>query len=1354
MNMRLLNPPPPVNRPPAFVKLRAAGRGAAGAWALGLALLLLARPAPAVCFTNPLMQGQDPQVEFKDGVFHLVQSDGCNIHLRKATTPGGLVSAPDQIILSPGCANLWAPEIHWYGSRWYLYYSLDPGGGHRVYVAESQGTNAVGPYSIRGVLFNGYWNIDGSVFTAGDGQLYFLCSGSPAGTQDICIAPMSSPYTLSGAPVVISQPTQPWEVNGTVNEGPFGFTHGGRTFIVYSASGCWTDDYCLGLLTLTGTNPLDPGAWTKSGPVFTKQPGAYGPGHNGVFADASGQWWNIYHANNLPGQGCGGYRQLRLQRLAWNAGNVPIFGAPVLIGSWVSDDTNFLAAQFALAEAGGVSAANAACGPAGTLVGGPQWMNPGLKLNGSTAYVDCGPTVGNDVQTALTLAAWVRPERLVDWAGIIAKGTNAEPYALQLWHDGSLRFTANWGSPGGAVGVGSWNSTLQLTTNRWYHVAVTYDGATLRFYLNGQLDSYQPAVALRFGVVNEPLILGADFPGTVEYFQGTLRDARVYGRALSGGEIQALAQSQFTTAVDPGFAVVPSFDGWGTSLCWWANVVGGYANRASYASLAFGTLKLNIVRYNIGGGENPGIANTMEYRARMPGFQSADGTWNWNADANQRWMLRQAVALGADRVVAFANSPPWWMTVSGSVTGSADGTSNNLQPASEADFASYLATVVSNLTVLDGVKFDLATPMNEPTGSWWKLGGRQEGCHMSADQQARMVTALRSALDARNLAAGVDASEDTDEQDTINSVNAYGAAQAGVALVASHTYGANNPTGLRNLSARLQKPAWISEYGDGDATGLTMARRIRDDLAGTWARAWIYWQVVDNAGGWGFLYNPLDASGNIAYSLNKKFYVMAQFSRFIRPGCQILGTGDNTSLAAYDATNQTLTLVAVNDTTNALNAEFNLAAFAALPTQAAAVRTSPTENLAAIAPVPVAGKNLLVTLIPQSVTTFTLNGAVAPPPSLTPVAWYPLEGNAQDASGNGNPGTVSGAAFVAGKLGALAAQFNGSSSYVQIPLVVSNHFTIAFWLRTTDTGGTGQWWAGKGLVDGEVSGTVDDFGVSLVGNKIGLGVGNPDTTITTAVAVNNGQWHHIAATRDAVSGQMAIYVDGTVQASGAGPVGTKSSPPALRLGSIQAGYSGGFLNGTIDDVQIFNRVFAAGEIPSLMNHPPVITSVAGGPSLVAGRTLTLTNTATDPDLPAQTLRWSLLSPPAGAAINAASGVLTWRPAMAQAATTNLLVLQVADNGTPVMAATQTIAVTVLRPQAPQLSLPAVANGSFSLLVQGDAGPDYVLQASTNLSAAANWIPVLTNAAAVPPFQWSDPLGGAFSQRFYRVQLAP
>ena len=820
--------------------------------------------------------------------------------------------------------------------------------------------------------------------------------------------------------------------------------------------------------------------------------------------------------------------------------------------------------------------------------------------------------------------------------------------------------------------------------------------------------------------------------------------------------LSATAQTtnSFTAAVDPQRVLVNSFEGWGTSLAWWGNLVGGYANRNAYAFMAFTQLQLNIVRYNIGGGENPGISNTMQIRARMPGFEPSPGVWDWSADANQRWMLREAVALGVNHVEAFANSPPWWMTVSRSVTGSTNGTSNNLQTNYEPAFAAYLDTVMSNLTVLDGVTFETVTPLNEPTSSWWTYGGSQEGCHISSDQQARIVDELHADLAARGSNTGIASSEDNDEQSTINSLSAYSSVDlANVARVTSHTYGANNPAGLRNLAAMQRKPLWVSEYGDGDATGMTMARRIHDDLTQLWPRAWVYWQVVDS-GSWGIIYNSLDGSGNTSYTINEKFYVMGQFSRFIRPGYEIINVGDSNSVAAYSVTNRVLVIVGVNDSTNWLAVTYDLSGFNVLPAQASVVRSSASESLLAQPSLSVTARRLRSVLPPHSVTTHVLNGVAAAPPSSQPVAWYPFEGNALDATGNGNNGLIfEPVVFVPGKLGAQAAQFDGASSYVQIPRSVSNDFTLSLWVKTTATGGTGQWWAGKGLLDGEVTGTVDDFGLTLVGGQAGFGIGNPDTTVTSQTAINDGHWHHVAATRDATSGQMLLYIDGTLEAGTNGPTGTKAAPSSLRIGSIQAGYAGGFLAATVDDVQLFQRVFAASEIGLLMNHPPVLAPVPDA-SILAGRTLVITNQASDPDQPAETLRWSLVSPPPGAGINASTGLFAWRPAVESSPATNGVTVVVTDNGTPSMSATQVFSVLVERPTAPEFTGPVWSNGMPTFTVNGDDGPDYLIEAADTLVSPVEWLTVATNQSASPPFAWTDLAATNFNQRFYRVRLGP
>ncbi len=434
------------------------------------------------------------------------------------------------------------------------------------------------------------------------------------------------------------------------------------------------------------------------------------------------------------------------------------------------------------------------------------------------------------------------------------------------------------------------------------------------------------------------------------------------------------------TVIDGGKVLVRHFDGWGVSLCWWAHVAGGYTNREEYADLAFKELGLNIVRYNIGGGENPARSNTMEFRARLPGFQPEPGKWDWNADANQRWMLRAAVARGANHVVAFANSPPHWMNFSGSVTGAKKGSDDNLRPEFEAPFADYMAIVISNLTVLDKVKFDTVTPMNEPSANWWELGHRQEGTHMSVAQQQRMINLLRPALDRHGVRATIVASEDNDERSTYECVSAYDTATlSNISHIVTHTYTANASSELRQLAERTGKTLWVSEYGDGDRSGLLLARRIRNDIAEKRAQAWIYWQFADNAGAWGLVNNRLDGRDS-SYRLTRKFHIMAQFSRFIRPGCQIVATDDEDSLAAYDGSQRQLIIVAVNDSRSSRLLTYRLSGLKTAVEQATTYRTSQQEDVASLQTIPVTKGEFAVELPARSVTTFVIPAAtlVAP----------------------------------------------------------------------------------------------------------------------------------------------------------------------------------------------------------------------------------------------------------------------------------------------------------------------------------------------------------------------------------------
>lgn len=168
------------------------------------------------------------------------------------------------------------------------------------------------------------------------------------------------------------------------------------------------------------------------------------------------------------------------------------------------------------------------------------------------------------------------------------------------------------------------------------------------------------------------------------------------------------------------------------------------------------------------------------------------------------------------------------------------------------------------------------------------------------------------------------------------------------------------------------------------------------------------------------------------------------------------------------------------------------------------------------------------------------------------------------------------------------------------------------------------------------------------------------------------------------------------------------------------------------------------------NHSPVVAAISNR-TLIAGQNLIVTNSATDPDVPVQTLTWSSPNAPTNAQLNSASGLFSWRPLMAQSPSTNFISLIATDNGTPNLAATQSFSVFVLRPVAPIITSPNLSNGVFGITVSGDIGPDYGLYASTNL---IDWMLLQQTNPPILPFRLVDPMATNFNRRFYYIKLLP
>jgi hypothetical protein len=169
------------------------------------------------------------------------------------------------------------------------------------------------------------------------------------------------------------------------------------------------------------------------------------------------------------------------------------------------------------------------------------------------------------------------------------------------------------------------------------------------------------------------------------------------------------------------------------------------------------------------------------------------------------------------------------------------------------------------------------------------------------------------------------------------------------------------------------------------------------------------------------------------------------------------------------------------------------------------------------------------------------------------------------------------------------------------------------------------------------------------------------------------------------------------------------------------------------------------------NTPPMIAPVSSQ-TVNPGATLLVTNTASDSDLPAQTLAFSAANTlPANAMINSSNGIFSWRPLVSQTNTTNLIQIVVTDSGQPNVSATNSFNVIVNPISPPIVNSISVNSGEIDLLVNGPSGPDYMLLTSTNLT---DWQSVLTVPSPTPPVILADTNYPNGPVRFYRVQLGP
>ncbi|ASK62305.1 hypothetical protein CFK37_09110 [Virgibacillus phasianinus] len=288
-------------------------------------------------FNNPLYQGQDPFVTYKDGFYYFVSSSNLDsnnkIYVSKSRT---LTDQGEKVMVfdSQGTqTRIFAPEIFFFDGKWYIYYCADLEDydyRHMATVLESVTDDPQGEYVNKGALYTGE---DGQYKQANDftvldynGQLYAiwgtLGSGEPIGPA---IAPMDNPYTITADRSII----------GGGGEGPRILQRDGKVFIVVSEGDYQSNDYRLSYLMNKDGDILNKDSWTRTNDVFLSTDDVSGPARASFVKSADGtEDWMMYHSRVYKDTERNWWRQVNIKEFGWNEDGTPDFGEPVSPYEW------------------------------------------------------------------------------------------------------------------------------------------------------------------------------------------------------------------------------------------------------------------------------------------------------------------------------------------------------------------------------------------------------------------------------------------------------------------------------------------------------------------------------------------------------------------------------------------------------------------------------------------------------------------------------------------------------------------------------------------------------------------------------------------------------------------------------------------------------------------------------------------------------------------------------------------------------------------------------------------------------------------------------------------------------------
>lgn len=443
-------------------------------------------------------------------------------------------------------------------------------------------------------------------------------------------------------------------------------------------------------------------------------------------------------------------------------------------------------------------------------------------------------------------------------------------------------------------------------------------------------------------------------------------------------------------SINPSACFAKPFQGWGISLCWWANMCGKWsdANINQLIDWLASPRNLNyrFFRYNIGGGDDPlnrnctlhHMGNGKGLRAEMEGFKdSANAPYNWSRDAAQRKVLLKIKEKRPDAVFeAFSNSCPYYMTNSGCCAGSVNGSDDNLRADCYADFAHYLVDVCKFYKDSFDITFHSLEPFNEPVTNYWKANGSQEGCHVGVASQIAFLKVLAPVLKESGLSTVISACDESSVDQSLSDLKGYLSDSKALSIISqwnTHTYGGSDKSraNVRALITANGKSLWMSEVGSGGSGlegNLTMAKHLIEDIRYLHPEVWTDWQYVEE---WNDQWCLVRGSfANQTYYRVKNYFVRFQFSHYIVPGSTFLEVPSDNMLAALSPTGDSLVIVALNNTDNAISHFAGLRYFKIRKDGIECTRTSSNESAAKATDFELDGNCLKMVLPARSLTTW------------------------------------------------------------------------------------------------------------------------------------------------------------------------------------------------------------------------------------------------------------------------------------------------------------------------------------------------------------------------------------------------